>query len=79
MLLSSHRITMFVAALLTISNIATPAAAQADAGTQAGPTYADLADLSQAATLVVRATIRKQSTLAPDRAPVLPPVSHGCI
>lgn len=36
-----------------------------------GPTYADLATLSDAAELVVRAQIRRQTTIKPDRAPGL--------
>ena len=36
-----------------------------------GPTYADLATLSDAADLVIRAQIRRQTTLKPDRAPGL--------
>jgi hypothetical protein len=36
-----------------------------------GPTYADLATLADAAPLVIRAQIRRQSTLAPERAPGL--------
>jgi hypothetical protein len=39
----------------------------------AGPTYADLATLSDAADLVIRAQIRKQTALGPDRAPGLAP------
>jgi hypothetical protein len=38
-----------------------------------GPTYADLATLSDAADLVVRAQIRRQTTLKPERAPGLAP------
>lgn len=38
-----------------------------------GPTYADLATLSDAADLVIRAQIRRQTTLKPDRAPGLAP------
>lgn len=40
---------------------------------QNGPTYADLATLSDAAELVIRAQIRRQTTLKPDRAPGLAP------
>jgi hypothetical protein len=39
----------------------------------AGPTYADLATLADAAPLVIRAQIRRQSTLGPERAPGLAP------
>jgi hypothetical protein len=38
-----------------------------------GPTYADLASLSDAAELVVRVQIRKTTTLKPDRAPGVAP------
>lgn len=38
-----------------------------------GPTYADLATLSDAAPLVIRAQIRRQTILKPDRAPGLAP------
>lgn len=38
-----------------------------------GPTYADLATLSDAGELVIRAQIRRQTTLKPDRAPGLAP------
>ncbi len=38
-----------------------------------GPTYADLASLSDSAPLVIRAQIRRQTTLKPDRAPGLAP------
>lgn len=38
-----------------------------------GPTYADLASLSDAAALVIRAQIRKASVLPPERAPGLAP------
>ncbi len=45
-----------------------PASALADA-----PTYADLATLSDAADLVIRVQIRRQTVLKPDRAPGLAP------
>ena len=38
-----------------------------------GPTYADLATLSDISDLVIRAQIRRQTTLKPDRAPGLAP------
>jgi len=38
-----------------------------------GPTYADLASLSERAHLVIRAEIRRQTTLKPERAPGLAP------
>ncbi len=43
------------------------------AGAAFGPTYADLATLSDAAELVVRVQIRKTTALKPDRAPGLAP------
>lgn len=45
----------------------------AAAASPAGPTYADLATLADAAPLVIRAQIRRQTTLEPDRAPGLAP------
>lgn len=47
------------------------AAAPVPAAAPDGPTYADLATLSDAADLVIRAQIRRQTTLKPDRAPGL--------
>jgi hypothetical protein len=41
--------------------------------TSDSPTYADLANLSDIAELVIRAQIRRQTTLKPDRAPGLAP------
>jgi hypothetical protein len=41
--------------------------------TSDSPTYADLANLSDVAELVIRAQIRRQTTLKPDRAPGLAP------
>lgn len=43
------------------------------AGAAFGPTYADLATLSDAAELVVRVQIRKATALKPDRAPGIAP------
>ncbi len=43
------------------------------AGAASGPTYADLATLSDASELVVRVQIRKATALKPDRAPGLAP------
>lgn len=48
-------------------------AAAIPAGAVSGPTYADLATLSDAAELVVRAKIRKATALKPERAPGLQP------
>lgn len=47
----------------------TPAPAATSAST--GPTYVDLATLSEASELVIRAQIRRQTALKPDRAPGL--------
>ena len=49
----------------------TPAAAPAAAAS--APTYADLATLSEASELVIRAQIRRQTTLKPERAPDVAP------
>jgi hypothetical protein len=43
------------------------------AASPAGPTYADLATLSEASELVIRAQIRKQTRLKPDLAPGVAP------
>jgi hypothetical protein len=48
-------------------------AAVQPAGAVSGPTYADLATLSDAAELVVRVQIRKATALKPDRAPGVAP------
>lgn len=57
------------AAFLVVALSAIPANAQSlPPAAIAGPTYADLVDLSDAATLVVRAQIRKVAPLAPERA-----------
>jgi hypothetical protein len=61
--------------------MAVPALAQTFADTGAtqpqaaasGPTYADLATLSDAAQLVLRVQIRRQTTLKPDKSPGLQP------
>ena len=68
-------LAMFGAAFVGV--VAGPIAAQAQvtanapASAPAGPTYADLATLSDAAELVVRAKIRRQTTIKQDRAPCL--------
>ena len=49
----------------------TPAPAATSAST--GPTYVDLATLSEASELVIRAQIRRQTALKPERAPGLAP------
>lgn len=74
--------TIAIIAAATMSVACSPVMAQVDSRVgvlaqtgpqQAGPTFADLADLSQTAELVIRAEIRKQTTLAPERAPGLAP------
>ena len=60
---------VFLAPLTAAAQTA-PAPAAILAG---GPTYADLASLSDSAPLVIRAQIRRQTTLKPDRAPGLAP------
>lgn len=51
-----------------LAAFAMPAAAQQTA-VPAGPTYADLVDLADPAALVIRAQIRQQALLKPERAP----------
>lgn len=48
-------------------------AAVAGAAADGGPTYADLVDLAEAADLVVKAQIRRQAEVKPERAPGLAP------
>ena len=50
-----------------------PGAAAQPAAVQMQPTYADLADLADGTPLVLRAEIRKQIALKPERAPDVPP------
>jgi hypothetical protein len=54
---------------------AAPAAARDEAYpiAMAPPTYADLVDLSEAATVVARLTVKDQATVPPERAPGLAP------
>lgn len=60
--------------LVMVPLAASAQAAQAPAAIVAsGPTYADLASLSDSAPLVIRAQIRRQTTLKADRAPGLAP------
>jgi len=62
------------AAALAIGTAAAPLAAQSETpAVMTGPTYADLADLAIPAKLVIKAKIRKQATLKPERAPSLRP------
>jgi len=64
-------------AAAALAAMAAPALAQAPqpsvASAPSGPTYADLATLSDAADLVIRAQIRRQTALEPERAPGLAP------
>jgi len=68
-------------ALATLATGLSPALSQAPAGGDVatrtgsafGPTYADLATLSDAAELVLRVQIRKATTLRPERAPGVAP------
>lgn len=67
--------TALVAACMVMGGIAaSPLGAQPSsaAASQAVPTYADLADLSDAASLVIRAKVRRQAALKPERAPDVP-------
>lgn len=59
-------------AMTPLAVLAQPAAAPA-VQAPAGPTYADLATLSDAAQLVARVQIRKATALKPERAPGLAP------
>jgi len=62
-------VALAVPALPTFAQ-ASPAAAQPD---RPGPTYADIATLAEASELVIRAEIREQITLKPERAPGVAP------
>lgn len=67
---------MFAAAIATGIPAAVPLAAQTQAASTAAPqqaTDADLIDLADHAELVLRAKIRRQSDVAPERAPGLRP------
>lgn len=67
------KVTMLAVGALAIGpgGALAQAPAAAVAAPADGPTYADLATLSDAADLVIRAQIRRQTTLKPDRAPGL--------
>ena len=69
------KVSLLAAAGLVMVPVAGLAQTPAPGATIAadGPTYADLATLSDAAELVIRAKIRRQTTLKPDRAPGLAP------
>lgn len=60
---------LFALALVPAAAVAQPVAPPA----AAGPSYADLADLSDEADLVIHAQIRKQIEVKPERAPGLAP------
>jgi hypothetical protein len=64
-----------VAAAVLAAALAWPSAAQAPSAQPAAPryTYVDLVELGQAANLVVKAQIRKQITMEPERSPGLRP------
>ncbi|MCP5395562.1 MAG: hypothetical protein H6918_02290 [Sphingomonadaceae bacterium] len=67
---------IFAATLATCVAMAAPAQGQpagADEAMLSPLTYADLADLSDAATVVVKAQIRRQAQVEPERAPGLKP------
>ncbi|MFM7377167.1 MAG: hypothetical protein ACKO1O_03410 [Erythrobacter sp.] len=65
------RLMVLAGLLATPLAVAAQTAPTAAATAAAGPTYADLASLADASELVVRAKIRRQSALKPDRAPGL--------
>lgn len=68
-----HHFTKFTLALAAgLAVAAAPVAAQ-QAPAAGGPTYADLVDLADPADLVIRAQIREQALLRPERAPGVRP------
>ena len=69
--LSCKRLFGIAAVSLSLA-LGTSAAAQ-DRPLQAEPTYADLVDLADGAPLVLRAEVKRQATVAPERAPGLVP------
>lgn len=73
-----HRPTIAILAAVsascaTIPSVVAQADSQSVAADTSGLSYADLVDLAEAAQLVVRANIRKQIEVAPERAPGLAP------
>lgn len=62
--MTARLVVIFASALAA----ATPAAAAAATPPTVQPSYADLADLADAAEIVVRAKVRSQAALAPERA-----------
>ena len=71
--------SLAASALVVAGGVAVPSAALAQTApapakaVAAAPTYADLANLSDAADLVIRVQIRRQTALKPERAPGLAP------
>lgn len=65
------KVSMMALGAAVLAPVAGHAQTPAPVSTMAanGPTYADLAALSDSAELVIRAQIRKQTTLPPERAP----------
>ncbi|WP_301751998.1 hypothetical protein [uncultured Erythrobacter sp.] len=74
-LVNMLKVSIMATAGLVLVPVATHAQVPAPIAALApdGPTYADLATFSDAAELVIRAQIRRQTTLKPDRAPGLAP------
>jgi hypothetical protein len=66
--------TLALAAAILLAGVAMPAAAQRSApSTAPAPTYADLADLVEAAAIVALVEVRKQAEVESERAPGLAP------
>lgn len=63
----------YLAAPLALFGAATGVLAQESPPAQTGPTYADIADVADAAELVARVQVRKQAVVEPERAPGLQP------
>jgi hypothetical protein len=74
---SPKTFTLALAAGLALAGALAPAGAAAQPAAVAakggGPTYADLADLADPADLVIRAEVRRQALLKPERAPNVRP------
>lgn len=71
---STLRVRAHMAAAGLFLTLAVPVNGQpAPVEQQQAPTYADLASLAEAAPLAVRATVREQATVKPERAPGLQP------
>ena len=67
----SMRLALFAASFATLS--ASPVVAQTVPPASTAPTYADLVALAEGAPLVLKARIKDQATLKPERAPNLAP------